>query len=42
MRDALARDYMAMSGMVFGAVPELDAVLVSVEKLERTINRKRR
>ena len=38
MRDALARDYTAMSGMVFGAVPELDAVLASVETLERAIN----
>ena len=38
MRDALARDYMAMSGMVFGAVPELETVLVSVEKLERAVN----
>ena len=42
MRDALARDYAAMSVMVFGTVPELDAVLASVETLERTINRQRR
>jgi Nucleotidyl transferase AbiEii toxin, Type IV TA system len=30
MRDALARDYVAMSGMVFGKMVELDMVLASV------------
>ena len=39
MRDALAKDYEAMVGMVFGEVPPLDAVLGSVEKLERGVNR---
>lgn len=38
MRNALARDYAAMSGMVFGEVPELDAVFASVEKLEQIVN----
>lgn len=39
MRDALAKDYVAMSGMIFGAVPSLDEVLVSVEQLQQSINR---
>jgi hypothetical protein len=30
MRHALERDYMAMSGMIFGDIPPLDAVLISV------------
>lgn len=38
MRAALARDYEAMSGMIFGQVPPLAAVLASVEKLEQLIN----
>lgn len=38
MRDALARDYEAMTGMVFGAVPPLTRVLDSVAELERAIN----
>jgi Nucleotidyl transferase AbiEii toxin, Type IV TA system len=38
MRDALARDYVAMSGMVFGKMVELDTVLVSVQQLEQLIN----
>ena len=38
MRDALARDYAAMSGMVFGRVPEFDAVLASAEKFEQIVN----
>jgi hypothetical protein len=38
MRNALARDYEAMSGMVFGTVPPLDAVLASAEKLEQIVN----
>jgi len=38
MRDALARDYVAMIGMVFGDVPSLDDVLASVSELERRIN----
>ena len=39
MRGPLARDYEAMSGMVFGNLPPLDAVLLSVERLERIANR---
>ena len=38
MRDALARDYVAMSGMVFGKMVELDTVLASVQHLEQLIN----
>lgn len=39
MMEALARDYGAMVGMVFGTAPRLDAVLASVKTLEATINR---
>lgn len=38
MRDALARDYAAMSGMVFGEIPKLDAVLASAQKFEQIVN----
>ena len=38
MRDALARDYAAMSGMVFGEIPELDAVLASAQRFEQIVN----
>lgn len=38
MRDALAKDYAAMSGMVFGEVPPLSQVIGSVATLERAIN----
>lgn len=38
MREALARDYRAMVGMVFGEPPSLDEVLEGVAAVERTIN----
>ncbi len=38
MRDALARDYAAMSGMVFGEIPALDAVLANGERFEQIVN----
>ena len=38
MRDALAKDYEAMAGMVFGVVPSLNDVLGSVQRLEEAIN----
>jgi len=38
MRDALRADYAAMSGMIFGNVPSLDAVLASIEEIEHRIN----
>jgi hypothetical protein len=41
MRAALARDYEAMAGMVFGALPPIDVVLSSAEELERLVNRSR-
>jgi hypothetical protein len=39
MRDALAKDYEAMAGMVFGAIPPLDDVLASAERFEQIVNR---
>jgi hypothetical protein len=39
MRDALAKDYAAMAGMIFGNVPSLDALLQSVQQLEQIVNR---
>ncbi len=38
MRDALARDYAAMSGMIFGEIPALDAVLASAKRFEQIVN----
>jgi hypothetical protein len=38
MRDALRADYAAMAGMIFGDVPSLDALLASVEEVERRVN----
>ena len=38
MREALRRDYAAMTGMVFGKVPALEAVLDSVAQLEQRVN----
>ena len=38
MMDALERDYKAMSGMIFGNVPTLAEVLVSVKVAEDAIN----
>lgn len=38
MRDALAKDYDAMTGMVFGEVPPMNRVLESVAALELAIN----
>jgi len=38
MRDALRADYVAMAGMIFGDVPPLDAVLASIEEIERRMN----
>lgn len=39
MRDALARDYEAMAGMVFGEIPRLDDVLSTAERFEQLVNR---
>lgn len=38
MRDALRRDYEAMTGKIFHNIPTLDEVLASVEQVETTIN----
>jgi hypothetical protein len=38
MREALRRDYDAMSGMIFHDIPALDEVLESVEKAQDLIN----
>ena len=38
MRDALRTDYAAMTGMIFGEVPPLDAVLESIEAIEHRVN----
>jgi len=38
MRDALAKDYEAMAGMVFGDIPPLNAVLASAERFEQIVN----
>lgn len=38
MRDALRRDYQAMSGMIFHAIPPLDEVLASIEQVEQIVN----
>jgi hypothetical protein len=40
MVDELKRDYQAMTGMIFGEVPEFSEVLTSIEKLEIQINEK--
>jgi len=34
----LRRDYGAMAGMIFGDVPDFDAVLTTVETLQRSLN----
>lgn len=38
MHEALARDYGAMMGMIFGDAPSFDAILATVRELEQTIN----
>ena len=36
----LRRDYKAMSGMVFGPIPTVDAVVAAIVELEQRINRR--
>jgi hypothetical protein len=38
MREALSKDYEAMSGMIFGGVPDLDDVLAAIAEVERIVN----
>jgi hypothetical protein len=35
----LRRDYAAMSGMIFGRIPNVDEVVAGIGKLEQSINR---
>lgn len=39
MLDILRRDYKAMAGMIFGAIPSIDEVIASISKLEQQLNR---
>ena len=39
MVDALSRDYANTTAMIFGTAPEFDAVLTSMNEIDRTINR---
>ena len=41
MRDLLRLDYQAMAVMIFGDVPDFDAVMASIATLERTVNQGR-
>ena len=34
----LRRDYAAMSGMIFGPIPDVDEVVAAVSELERRLN----
>ena len=38
MIDALRRDYVAMSAMIFGQAPTFEAVMASVAALEAQVN----
>lgn len=38
MREALARDYAAMSGMIFGEIPTIEAVLAKVAVVQQRLN----
>jgi hypothetical protein len=38
MRGVLGRDYEAMAGMVFGAVPRIDDVLSAISEFEPRVN----
>ena len=40
MAAALARDYAAMSGMIFGAAPDLNDILEAVANFENQVNAK--
>jgi hypothetical protein len=35
----LRRDYEAMSGMIFGSIPNVDTVVAAIEELEQRLNR---
>jgi hypothetical protein len=38
MRDALRRDYEAMSGMIIGRAPAFEDVIASIASLEKRLN----
>ena len=38
MASALARDYAAMSGMIFGAAPDVNDILEAVSDFEKQVN----
>jgi hypothetical protein len=38
MRDPLRRDYIAMTGMIFGDAPTFEAVMASIDELEARLN----
>jgi hypothetical protein len=38
MIDALRQDYRAMSAMIFGEPPPLDAIVEAIAALEQTLN----
>jgi hypothetical protein len=40
MLAALRRDYEAMSGMVFGPIPTIDAVVAEIAELEHRLNQR--
>jgi hypothetical protein len=35
----LRRDYDAMAGMIFGPIPQMDAVVAAITELEQRLNR---
>jgi hypothetical protein len=39
MLAALRRDYEAMSGMIFGLIPNVDEVVAAIAELEQRLNR---
>jgi hypothetical protein len=39
MKPTLQRDYQAMAGMIFEGVPPFEDILVSLSKLEKSLNR---
>lgn len=41
MREALARDYVAMGEMIFGSRPEIGEVLHAIDVLESRLNAQR-
>lgn len=38
MIEVLKRDYLAMSGMIFGEIPDFEKVISATKQLEKEIN----